>query len=68
VFLYNFIRGLPIKVIMHNLGSISSIAASVFVAADERYCSPHAVFIAALALAGFCYPRPVVRNGLARDR
>ena len=30
---------------MHNLGSISSKAVSVFVAAAERYCSPHAIFM-----------------------
>lgn len=45
VFLYNHIRGLPIKVIAHNTGSLMSIAVALFVAADERFCSKHSVFM-----------------------
>ncbi len=44
VFLYNHIRSLPIHVIAHNTGSVASIATAVFVGADERYCSDHAIF------------------------
>jgi ATP-dependent Clp protease, protease subunit len=45
IFLYNHIRGLPIRVIMHNIGSVTSIAVTVFVAAAERYCSSHGMFM-----------------------
>ena len=45
IYLYNHIRGLPIRTIMHNTGSVTSIAVTVFVAADERYCSPHGMFM-----------------------
>src|SRR4029079_15944035 len=45
IYLYNHIRGLPLCVVAHNIGSVSSIAAAVFVAAQERYCSPHAMFM-----------------------
>lgn len=45
VFLYNHIRGLPIKVTIHNTGSIASIAVAVFVAGKERYCSAHGNFM-----------------------
>lgn len=45
IYLYNHIRSLPLKVIFHNLGSVSSIAVSVFLAASERYCSEHAMFM-----------------------
>jgi ATP-dependent protease ClpP protease subunit len=45
VYLYNHIRGLPLKVVAHNVGSVSSIAVTVFLAADERYCSSHAMFM-----------------------
>lgn len=45
VYIYNHIRGLPIKVIAHNTGSLMSIALAVFVAAEERYCSAHSVFM-----------------------
>ena len=45
IYLYNHIRSLPVRVVMHNVGTIASIATAVFVAADERYCSSHAVFM-----------------------
>jgi ATP-dependent Clp protease protease subunit len=45
IYLYNHIRALPINVVIHNTGSVSSIAVAVFVAAHERYCSPHAMFM-----------------------
>lgn len=45
IYLYNHIRGLPINVVIHNTGSVSSIAVAVFVAANERYCSQHAMFM-----------------------
>lgn len=45
IYLYNHIRSLPIKVIAHNVGSVSSIAVAVFVAAEERYCSKHSMFL-----------------------
>ncbi len=45
IYLYSHIRGLPINVVMHNTGSVSSIAVAVFVAGEERYCSSHAMFM-----------------------
>lgn len=45
IYLYNHIMALPIKVTIHNTGSVSSIAVAVFSAAAERYCSPHAMFM-----------------------
>jgi len=45
IYLYNHIRGLPIRVVTHNTGSVTSIAVTVFVAAAERYCSPHGMFM-----------------------
>ncbi len=45
IYLYNHIRGLPINVVIHNTGSVSSIAVAVFVAGHERYCSPYAMFM-----------------------
>jgi ATP-dependent Clp protease protease subunit len=45
IYLYNHIRGLPINMVIHNIGSVSSIAVAVFVAAHERYCSPYAMFM-----------------------
>jgi len=45
IFLYNHIKSLPIKITAHNIGSCSSIAVPVFLAAEERYCSPHSMFM-----------------------
>jgi ATP-dependent Clp protease, protease subunit len=45
VYLYNHIRALPIRLVIYNTGSVSSIAVSVFLAADERYCSRHSMFM-----------------------
>lgn len=45
VYLYNHIRSLPIPVTFHNIGTVASIAATVFVAADTRYCSKNSTFM-----------------------
>ena len=45
IYLYNHIRALPIKTTIYNIGSVSSIAVVVFVAAEQRYCSSHAMFM-----------------------
>lgn len=45
IYLYNHIKALPLKVVAHNIGSVSSIAVAVFVAAAERYCSSHSMFM-----------------------
>jgi ATP-dependent Clp protease protease subunit len=43
--LYNYLRALPVGLVMHNTGSIDSVANVVFLAADERYASPVASFL-----------------------
>lgn len=43
--LYNFLKSLPVKVVMHNIGSINSIANVVFLAGKERYASKHTSFL-----------------------
>ena len=45
VTLYNFLRGLPVQLIMHNLGSVDSIATAIFLAADTRYACQHSRFL-----------------------
>lgn len=45
VVLYNFIRALPVKIIMHNIGIIDSIANVIFLASDERYSNPASSFL-----------------------
>jgi len=45
IYLYNHIRALPLHLVIYNTGSVSSIAVSVFLAADERYCSAHSMFM-----------------------
>lgn len=45
IYLYNHIRGLPAEVIIHNTGTVASIATAVYVAADTKYCSQHGMFM-----------------------
>ena len=45
VYLYNHIRALPLRVVIYNTGSVSSIAVAVFLAAAERHASRHAMFM-----------------------
>ena len=45
IYLHNHIRALPIHLVIYNTGSVGSIAVSVFLAAHERYCSTHAMFM-----------------------
>lgn len=45
IYLHNHIRALPIRLVIYNTGSVGSIAVSVFLAAAERYCSRHAMFM-----------------------
>lgn len=43
--LYNVLRSLPSKIIMHNVGSVNSIGNAIFLAGEERYSVPHATFM-----------------------
>lgn len=43
--LYNFLRSLPLKVVMHNIGSIDSIATVIFVSGAERYAVENSSFL-----------------------
>ena len=45
VTLYNYLRGLPQEVVMHNVGSIDSIANAVFLAGHIRYATPASAFV-----------------------
>jgi ATP-dependent protease ClpP protease subunit len=41
---YNFLRALPVDVVMHNISMVASSATAIFHAADVRYSSPGATF------------------------
>jgi ATP-dependent protease ClpP protease subunit len=43
--LYNFLRALPVEIVMHNNGSIDSIANVIFLAASKRYAAKHSSFL-----------------------
>jgi ATP-dependent protease ClpP protease subunit len=45
VTLYNYLRALPQTIIMHNVGSVDSIANAVFLAGRERYATPASAFL-----------------------
>lgn len=68
VVLYNFLRALPCKVIMHNTGSIDSIATVIFHAADERYAAPHASFLFHGVTWTFAQTQTIYRNQIDEVR
>jgi ATP-dependent protease ClpP protease subunit len=43
--LFNFIRALPAKIAMHNIGAVDSIANVVFLAGEERLAVPNSSFL-----------------------
>ncbi len=45
VTLYNFLKTIPQKVIMHNMGSVDSIGTIVFLAGEQRFAMPHSTFL-----------------------
>ncbi len=45
VHLYNFLRGLPFRLTIHNVGYVNSVGNVVFLAGDRRYANPNATFM-----------------------
>lgn len=43
--LYNVLRGLPLKLTIHNVGSVNSIGNVIFLAGERRYACPHSTFM-----------------------
>jgi ATP-dependent protease ClpP protease subunit len=43
--LYNFLRSLPVRLSIHNIGSVESVAIVVFLAANQRFACPHTHFL-----------------------
>ncbi len=43
--LFNFLKSLPLKIIMHNIGSIDSIATVIFLSGSERYAVNNSSFL-----------------------
>lgn len=43
--LYAFLRALPVKLTMHAIGFVDSMALPVFLAAENRLCSPDSTFL-----------------------
>jgi ATP-dependent protease ClpP protease subunit len=43
--LYNVLRGMPFKLVTHNVGNVDSIGNAIFLAGEERYACPHSTFM-----------------------
>ena len=43
--LYNVLRGMPFRLITHNVGNVDSIGNAVFLAGSPRYACPHSTFM-----------------------
>lgn len=65
VSLYNTLRALPLALVTHNVGNVGSAANVLFLAGDERYASPQAVFFlhpSSVALDGSYDPSELARH------
>lgn len=51
---YDVLRGLPARIVFHNVGNVDSIGNAVFLAGDERIACPHSTFM--FHGIGFDYP------------
>jgi ATP-dependent protease ClpP protease subunit len=45
VTIYNYLLGLPCEVVMHNIGTINSIATAIFLSGKHRYAAPNSAFL-----------------------
>ena len=45
IVLYNFLRALPVEIVMHNTGSVDSIGTVIFLAGAKRYAAVHSTFL-----------------------
>lgn len=43
--IYNFLRGIPARITMHNIGNVDSIGNAIFLAADTRMACQHSTFM-----------------------
>jgi len=43
--LYNFLKAISPKIVMHNMSSVDSIGTVIFLAGDERYAAPNTTFL-----------------------
>ncbi len=43
--LYHFLKALPVKITMHNIGAVDSIATIIFLAGDDRYAATNSTFL-----------------------
>ena len=42
---YNFMRGLPVRLVTHNIGNVDSIGTVMFLAGEVRYSCPQSTFM-----------------------
>lgn len=43
--LYNFLRGVPFELIVHNIGNVDSIGNAIFLSGKVRYACAHSTFM-----------------------
>lgn len=43
--LYNFLRGVPFELIVHNIGNVDSIGNAIFLGGQVRYACAHSTFM-----------------------
>jgi ATP-dependent Clp protease, protease subunit len=43
--IYNILRGLPFRLVTHNVGNVDSISNAIFLGGEDRYACPHSTFM-----------------------
>jgi ATP-dependent Clp protease protease subunit len=43
--LFNYLKSLPVKLVMHNIGTVDSVATVIFLAGSERLANPNSTFL-----------------------
>ena len=64
--LYNFLRGVPFRLTIHNIGNVDSIGNAVFLAADHRIACPNTTFM--FHGVGFDSPATRYEEKILRER
>jgi ATP-dependent protease ClpP protease subunit len=66
--LYNVLKGMPYKLVTHNVGSVNSIGNVVFLAGEQRFACPHTTFMFHGVAAGMGHPNQRLEEKLIVER
>ena len=66
IVLYNFLKALPVEIVMHNTGSVDSIGTVIFLAGAKRYAAVHSSFFISWRSTELCGGWPIKSSSIGR--